>query len=121
MIVRHTASFKLNRELEHRLREATGAALASGCWPYDPEKKRQIEVEMNGGARTKASVMRIVWALARVGQHLTKHDEALHSCGNTGAEGTDCCCVNPDHIMKGDQKVRLAMTSYTARSRRKAA
>lgn len=118
MIVRHTASFKLNRALERELRDHTGDAIEGGCLPYDPDKSRKIDAEMNGGQVVGVSVMRIVWALAHPGQHLTKTDEALHACGNTGDPGTACCCVNPEHIMKGDKKVRGAVAAYTSKERR---
>lgn len=112
MVVRHTASFKLNRILAAKIKALCGDPIEGGCIPCG---ERRIKVEMNGGEFAAASIARLVWALANWPLHLAKDEEAVHTCGNTGDPGTACYCVNPEHLMKADAKVRQAVASHTRR------
>src|SRR5262245_14045867 len=49
------------------------------------------------------AITRIAWAFANPHDHMTASEVAVHTCQNTGTNGTRLCCRG-DHLKKGTRE-----------------
>lgn len=103
----------LGRDLRQRLNDLL--VDSGSCRVVDDPDVHSIEVELrrHRGAAYLA-IPRAAWALAHPEDHLTPDEVAIHSCENTGANGTKMC-ANPAHLVKGSKKDRARARDLRAK------
>jgi hypothetical protein len=105
MDVRDTDLVSLSRDLNDRL--AACLVEEGRCLVAASPHIRSLPVRLRVGHRyarnPKMSLSRIAWAFANPHDHLTADDYAIHTCQNTGKNGSKLCCRG-EHLKKGTRE-----------------
>jgi len=98
MDTRDTDEMYLDRDVRARLEESL---VADGTCLLFESTSATIFVRARGyHGMVRACPSRVAWALANPQDHLQRDELAIHTCQNTGANGTKLCC-NEAHLIKG--------------------